>query len=66
MSLQTLRAAPGETQAVSGIRPTHHDLSAGGTNRKRTVIYPVPLSIRIAHTLWLAFAIGTILMLAFA
>ena len=65
MSLQTIRVAPGQVEAVGSVRKTHDDLDSGGTDRGREVIYPVPLSIRIIHTLWVGFIIGTILMLMF-
>ena len=65
MSLQTIRVAPGQVKAVGSVRKTHDDLDSGGTDRGRAVTYPVPLSIRIIHTLWVGFIIGTILMLMF-
>ena len=65
MYLQTYTVAPGQAQAAGSVRKTHEDLGSGGTDRGREVICPVPLSIRIIHTLWVGFTIGTILMLMF-
>jgi len=65
MSLQTITVAPGQAEAVSSDRKTHDDLGFGGTDRKCEVIYPVPLSIRIVHMMWVIFLFGTIAMLMF-
>ena len=65
MSLQTITVAPGQAEAVSSDRQAHDDLGFGGTNRKCEVIYPVPLSIRIVHMLWVIFMFGIMAMLMF-
>tara|TARA_R100000789_G_scaffold9849_1_gene13705 strand:- start:126 stop:326 length:201 start_codon:yes stop_codon:yes gene_type:complete len=65
MSLQTYRVAPGQVETVGSDRETHDDLGSRGTDRKSEVIYPVPLSIRIIHTMWVAGTIGVIMMLLF-
>ena len=65
MSLQAIRVASGQAETVGGVRPTHDDLGSRGTDRKSEVIYPVPLSIRIIHTMWVAGTIGVIMMLLF-
>ena len=63
MYLQTYTVAPGQVKAVSSVRKTHEDLGSGGTDRGREVIYPVPLSIRIIHAMWVVFMFGAIAML---
>ena len=63
MYLQTYTVAPGQVKAVSSVRKTHEDLDFGGTDRGREVIYPVPLSIRILHAMWVVFMFGAIAML---
>jgi len=65
MSLQAIRVASGQAETVGGVRPAHDDLGSRGTDRKSEVIYPVPLSIRIIHTMWVAGIIGVIMMLLF-
>ena len=63
MSLQTYRVAPGQVEAAGSVRPANDDLGSGGADRKSEVIYPVPLSIRIIHMLWVVFMFGAIAML---
>jgi len=63
MSFQTITVAPAGTQAVGSGREKNDDLGFGGTNRKSEVIYPVPLSIRILHIMWVVGTAASILML---
>jgi len=67
MSLQAITLAPGGVEAIVEKRQAHNDLSSRGTDREscREVAYPVPLSIRIIHTMWVAGTIGVIMMLLF-
>jgi len=63
MSFQTYTVAPGRTQTVGSGREKNDDLGFGGTDRKSEVIYPVPLSIRILHSMWVVGIAASILML---
>jgi len=63
MSLQAIRVAPGQVEAVGSVRKTHNDLGYRGTNRGREVTYPVPLSFRVLHGFFVGGVVTVIGML---
>ena len=66
MSLQTYRVAPREVEAVGSDRETHDDLGYRGTDRRREVIYTVPLQFRMLHWFFVSGVVSIIVLLAFS